>query len=217
MTDPATVFSRLGGRRGLIDGGVPPLLFAVANAGAAALGHADRALASAVILAGASALALGTLRRVQGASLAGVLRGLLMTVTAAAFALWTGRARDFFLPGMYVDAVWAMGLALSALIGHPFVGHAYAALFQAGGAWRDDPRLRRVLAAATWGLSGTYALRVGVQAALYRADEPALLALAKLALGWPLSAVVVVLTLRAVRSARRAGAAGRERATVARQ
>lgn len=199
MTDLAIVLGRLGGRRGLIDGAVPPLLFAVAHAGAAALGYADRALALAVTVAGAAALALGTLRRVQGTSLAGVLRGLLMIVIAAAFALWTGRARDFFLPGLYVDAAWAVGLAVSAMTGRPLLGHAYAALFRTTGTWRDDPRLRRVLSAATWGLSATYALRAAVQMALYRADEPGLLAVVKVALGWPLTAVVVVLTLRAVR------------------
>ena len=187
MTDLATVLGRLGGRRGLIDGAVPPLLFAVANAGAAALGHADRALALAVTVAGASALALGTLRRVQGTSLAGVLRGLLMIVIAAAFALWTGRARDFFLPGMYVDAAWAVGLAVSAVAGHPLVGHAYAALFRPAGRGATTP-----------GCAACWRSHLGVvchlRAARRRAGWPStgpmsqgLLAVAKLALGWPLT------------------------------
>ena len=208
MIEPTTVLDRLGGRRGLIDGAVPPLLFAVVQAAAASSGYADRALGLAVATAGASALGLAALRRLQGSSLAGVLRGLVMLVVAAAFALWTGRPRDFFLPGLYVDVAWSLGLALSAAVGRPLAGHAYTLLVRDGGSWRDDRRLRRVLGAATWGLSATYALRAAVQTALYRADEPALLAVVKVALGWPLTAAVVVLTLRAVRGVRSNRAAG---------
>jgi Protein of unknown function (DUF3159) len=194
------VFDRLGGVRGLVDGAVPPLLFAATDAGAAALGHGDRALLCAVVAATGSAAGLGVWRRVQGASLAGVLRGLLVLAAAAGLALWTGRARDFFLPGIYVDAAYAAGLAVSALVGYPAVGYAYAVLFRPGNAWRDDPRLRRVLTIATWGLAATYAVRTIAQGASYRADEPELLAATKLALGWPLTAIAIVLTLRAVRA-----------------
>ncbi len=125
-----------------------------------------------------------------------------------AVALWTGHARDFFLPGMYVDAVYAVALAGSALVGHPAVGHAYAVLFRVGRRWRDDRGLRRVMAVATWGWALVSTLRVAVQLLLYRLDEPELLALAKLALGWPLTAVAVVLTLRAARQVRADATAG---------
>ena len=199
MTELADVLDRLGGRRGLIDGAVPPLLFAATNAGAGALGQADRALPLALTAAATSALALGVLRRLQGTTVAGVLRGLVVLAVAAGFALWTGQARDFFLPGLYVDAAYAVALAGSVLVGRPLIGYAYAALFRDGGRWRHDPRLRRALGIATLGWAATYAARAGAQLVLYRADEPGLLAVAKLALGWPLTAVAVVLTLRAVR------------------
>ena len=125
-----------------------------------------------------------------------------MLAASAGLALWTGRARDFFLPGIYVDAAYAVGLATSSLVGYPIVGYAYGLLFQAGNAWRHDASLRRALTIATWGWSATYAVRAGAQVVSYRADEPGLLALTKLTLGWPLTVVAVVLTLRAVRSMR---------------
>ncbi len=40
-----------------------------------------------------------------------------------------------------------------------------------------------------------FALRAGVQAFLYGADRPGLLAAGKLLLGWPLTILAVVLTL----------------------
>lgn len=211
-----SVLDRLGGWSGLVDGALPPVAFVGVNAAAGLAGHGDRSLLLGVGAAALTAAVLGALRVAGGQSVAGVLRGLAGLVVAVAVALWTGRARDFFLPGIWVDAAWAVGLAGSVLVGHPAVGHAHAVLFRAGRTWRDDRRLRRVMAVATWGWALTYVLRVAVQLVLYRLDEPELLALAKLALGWPLTAVAVVLTLRAARRAtprsrnrgRRAGTTG---------
>jgi hypothetical protein len=132
-------------------------------------------------------------------SVKGGLRGLVGLAVAVAFAAWTGQARDFFLPGIYVDASYGVAFAASAVVGRPVVGYLYAALFRAGHSWRGDRRLRRVLVAATYGWSLVFAARTAVQAALYRADQPELLALAKLALGWPLTAAAVAATLAAVR------------------
>ncbi|MFC5177706.1 DUF3159 domain-containing protein [Nocardioides taihuensis] len=210
MTDLATVLDRLGGRRGLVDGALPPLVYAAVNAGATAAGSGRLALPLAVAAALASAGLLALRRRAQGSSLAGLVRGLSVLAVAAAVALWSGRARDFFLPGLGVDAAYAVALAVSAAVRRPLIGTAYTLLVHDGRAWRDEPRLRRVLLVATWGFAATYALRAGVQAALYVADAPALLALAKLALGWPLTAAAVALTLRAVRRAATAPRQGRD-------
>jgi hypothetical protein len=117
MTDVATVLERLGGRRGLIDGALPPLLFGASNSVAVALGHGESAVPVAAVVAVACAVALGAVRRIQGTSVAGVLRGLVVLAIAAGFALWSGHARDFYLPGMVVDAGYAIALAASVLIG----------------------------------------------------------------------------------------------------
>lgn len=195
-----TVLDRLGGWHGVVDGAVPPLLFVTANAGAALVGHGDRALLIAAASAGASAVAIGMVRLALGQSLAGVVRGLAGLVVAVAFALRAGRARDFFLPGIYVDGFYAAALVASVVVGRPAVGYAYAALFRAG-AWRGDRRLRRIFSVATLGWALVYVLRFAVQILLYGEDRPELLAVAKLALGWPVTVVAVILTLRAARRA----------------
>jgi hypothetical protein len=58
-----------------------------------------------------------------------------------------------------------------------------------------------VVAVAFAALSAISAVRAGVPAGLYRAELTELLALAKLALGWPLTALAVVVTVAAVRRA----------------
>jgi hypothetical protein len=68
-----------------------------------------------------------------------------------------------------------------------------------------------VVAVAFAALSAISAVRAGVPAGLYRAELTELLALAKLALGWPLTALAVVVTVAAVRRATPAAHPGESR------
>jgi hypothetical protein len=188
----------LGGRRGLVDGAVPPVVFVAVNAVAELTG-----LAHALYVAVAASVATATVvlahRARRGESLTAGLRGLAGLAVAVGLAAWTGQARDFFLPGIYVDAAYGVAFAASAAVGRPLVGYLYATLLRAGPAWRRDRRLRRVLVAATYGWSLVFGIRAAVQAAFYRSDQAELLALAKLALGWPLTVAAIAATLAAIR------------------
>jgi hypothetical protein len=186
------VLARLGGFRGVLDGGLPPLVFVVAHA-VAGSGHG---LGTAIRAAGAAALVVVGVRLFRRETLRPVLGGLIGLAVAVTFAALAGDARAFFLPGIYVDAAYAVGFLASAVLGRPLVGTIYGVLF--GRSWHADPRLRRLFAVATVGWSLVFALRAGVQGALYAADEPGLLAAAKLVLGWPLTGIAAALTLAAV-------------------
>src|SRR5687768_13785781 len=79
------------------------------------------------------------------------------------FAAWSGEARDFFRPGIYVDAVYALAFAASVLIGRPLVEVIYRALYRRGRGWRAGSALRRVLIGASLGWSLVYSVRAGAQ------------------------------------------------------
>ena len=194
------LLSRLGGRRGLIDGAVPPVVFVATNALAGLVAPSTTVWWAAGAALAAGAWLLGA-RLARGQSLAPAARGLGGLVIAVAFAALSQDPRDFFLPGIYVDAAYALVLASSVVVGHPLIGYGYAVLFDQGHTWRRDRRLRRVFAVTTLGWSAVSAVRAVVQAGLYRADLTELLALAKLALGWPLTALALVVTVAAVRRA----------------
>lgn len=193
----------IGGRRGIIDGALPPIVFVATNAVAGLVMDRSTSLTVSASTAVGLAAVLVLLRLVQRESLKQAAQGLAGLAVAVGFALWSGEARDFFLPGMYVDAVYGIAFAASALVGRPLVGVIYGLLFQTGSAWRHNPRLLRIFTNATLGWSAVYGLRTGVQLFLYDADRPELLALAKLLLGWPLTVTVVGLTLAAVRKVER--------------
>jgi hypothetical protein len=193
----------VGGKRGIIDGALPPIVFVATNALSGLMTDRSTALTVAASAASGLAAVLVLVRLVRRESLKQAAQGLAGLAIAVGFALWSGEARDFFLPGMYVDAVYGIAFVISVLVGRPLVGVIYGLLFQTGSAWRHDHRLRRIFTVATLGWSAVYGLRTGVQLALYGADRPELLAGGKLLLGWPLTVVVVGLTLAAVKRVER--------------
>jgi hypothetical protein len=202
-TAPATGLPpALGGIRGVIDGGLPPLVFVAVNAVAGAQTARPTALVAAIGAAAATGLGIVVLRLIRREPLRQALGGLAGLTIAVLFAAGSGEARGFFLPGILVDAAYGLVFAGSALLGYPLVGTLYGLLYRRSD-WRDDARLRRLFVLATFGWSAVFAVRAGVQAFLYREDLPGLLAVGKLLLGWPLTIAAVALTLAAVRRATR--------------
>jgi hypothetical protein len=193
------VFDLVGGKRGAVDGGLPPLVFVVVNAVAGAHTTRPAALASAIGAAAVTGLAILALRLARREPLKQALGGLAGLSTAVAFAARSGEARGFFLPGILVDAAYGVVFAASAAIGRPLVGTIYHLLYGAQGQSRADKRLRRAFSIATIGWAMVFATRAGVQAFLYGEDRPGLLAVGKLLLGWPLTIVALVLTLAYLR------------------
>ena len=191
----------LGGPRALLDGGAPPLVFVVVNAvvGAQATTR-PTALLAAVAAAAATGLGTVALRLLRKETPRQALGGLAGLTIAVIFAVASGEARGYFLPGMLVDAAYGLVFAGSALVGYPLVGTVYGLLYRRRD-WRDDPRLQRLFVLATLGWSGVFAVRAGVQILFYREDLPGLLAASKLLLGWPLTLLAAALTLAAVRHA----------------
>jgi hypothetical protein len=191
----------IGGRRGFIDGALPPVGFVAVNAAAGAFLSRPEALQAAIATAVGIGLVLVALRLARREPLQQAVRGLVGLAVAAVFAAQSGEPRSFFLPGIWVDVAWAVALTGSILVGRPLIGLAYAALFGRGSDWRVNQRLRRVFALVTLGWAGIYATRALVQAVFYQADDAGLLAASKLLLGWPLTLVALMMTLRYIRRA----------------
>jgi hypothetical protein len=115
-------FDLVGGMRGAVDGGLPPLVFVAVNATAGAHAPRSTALAAAISVAVATGLAILVLRLVRRKTLKQALAGLAGLTVAVVFAARSGEARGFFLPAIYVDAAYAVVFAASAAIGRPLVG-----------------------------------------------------------------------------------------------
>ncbi|MEH0842054.1 DUF3159 domain-containing protein [Micromonospora sp. CPCC 205711] len=183
---------QLGGWRGLVESSVPVVVFVLANV----LGE----LRPAVIASVGVALLIAVVRLAQRRPVRHAVNGLLGIGIGAAIAWRTGDERDFYLPGILYGIGYGVALLVSAAIRQPLVGWIWSVLVAKGRAeWRDDPRLVRTFTQLTvlWGV--VWLAKVGVQAALYLAHQDTALGVARLALGYPPYALLLLITVWTVR------------------
>lgn len=180
------VLESLGGWRGFLDAGLPALSFVIANA----IGGLTPA-----IWAGASAGALVfVIRLIRRERLQQAFSGLLGLALCIFIAKQTGEARDFFVFGIIRSGVVALALLVTVLIRRPLAGYAWNFFSPIEGGWRSNPRLVRIFGWLTAAWAGAFLLRFAVEGSLYLADSTGGLGAVRLALGYPLTLVLLVMT-----------------------
>ena len=187
----------IGGWRGVVDSSVPGAVFLLVYL---VNGNVLRPAVWAAVAAGA---VIAVLRLVRRESLQQVVSGFIGIAFAAWLASRTGRAEDFYLPGILTNIAYAIGLSVSCLVGHPLLGYGVGAATGDVSGWRAVPEQRRAYALATWFFAGVFAIRVAVQVPLYLAGWVGPLGVMKLLLGWPLFALAAYLSYRVISQALR--------------
>lgn len=122
------------------------------------------------------------------------ITGLVGVGIAAFIATRTGKAENFFLPGLLLNAAYASAYLISILIRRPIVGLIVAGLTGGATGWRQDPNLMRVYTRASWLWVGLFFARLVVQLPLYLASSVTALGVARTAMGVPLFGVGIWLT-----------------------
>lgn len=192
------VLDAIGGWRGMVDGGLPTLVFVLARN--LPLGGHRLSVTAAAGTALAVGLVVVGLRLLRRQPTQQAFSGFLALAVAAVLAARTGQSRTFFLPGIVFSAGYALAALATVLARRPAVGFVFALVEGRGPEWHRDGALRRVYSAATLGWVLVYLLRAGVQGALYLAGSgDGWLATAKLGLGYPLTLLALGLTLWWVR------------------
>ena len=192
----------LGGKRGLVDSGLPAVVFVLVNSVVDAFASREVALNSAIAASVATGLVIVALRLVRKETLQQAISGFLGLAVAVFFARRAGEARAFFLPGIFINIGYGVVFLGSAVLGRPVVGYLYAAVDGMAGTWRESAVLRRAFALCSIGWALVFASRAVVQSVLYVMDRPGLLAASKLLMGWPLTIAAVALTVTFVKRVR---------------
>lgn len=187
----------VGGVRGMAETSAPALAFLVAYL----VSGSDTELSAAVAVGVALVLAVVRLARRESPQFA--LSGLIGVAFAAFLATKTGKAENFYLPGLLLNLVYASAFFVSILVRWPLVGVIFAQL-QGEHGWREDPERHATFAKASWLWVGLFCLRLLVQLPLYLAGAVVALGVARTAMGIPLFALGLWLTWRLVRPATRA-------------
>lgn len=186
----------MGGISGLIYSSLPVVAFVPVSS---AFGL-QTAIASAL---GVAALIL-VWRLVRRESTQPAISGFIGVGVCALIAYLVGESKGYFLLGIWSSLVWATVFALSVLIRRPIVGYVWGWVNGHDRGWRQVRRavLAFDIATSFWVL--VFASRFVVQNHLYDADETGLLGVARIAMGWPLTAVAALVTYLAIRAAQRA-------------
>ncbi|MFE7800127.1 DUF3159 domain-containing protein [Nocardia sp. NPDC057440] len=199
-----TLLEQLGGFSGLIYSTLPVLVFVPVNtvAGLTAAIWAALGVAAAILI----------WRLIRRSPIQPAISGFVGVGICAFIAYRMGEAKGFFLFGIYTSLVYAGVFLVSMLVRRPLVGVIWGVLNGHGSDWRTDRRVVRLYDVATtiWVL--VFAARYLVQSQLYDSDHTGWLAAARIAMGWPLTAVALAVTVWAVR---RAGHTPVRRATTA--
>ena len=185
----------IGGWRGLVDSGLPVVVFVAANS----IGGLPAAIWAAV----GCGLALLALRVVRRESVQQAVSGFLGVALAAYIASRTGEAKGFFLLGIWASFFYAGLFLVSVLVRWPLVGLVWEYVDGAGGRWRQDGPLLRAYTWTTLVWVGVFLSRGVVQRFLYEENRTGWLAFARLAMGYPLTVGALAVTILAVRRVRR--------------
>lgn len=188
-----TMLEQLGGPMGMVDSGLPVVVFVLVNIVAG--------LTAGIIAALAAGVAIAVFRLVRRKPVTQAIGGLIAVGIAAYIAHRIGSARGYFLFGIWTYLLYGGVLALSVVVRWPLIGVLWESMNGRGNAWRTDRRLRYRYDAATLVWVAVFAARYVVQQWLYGADRVGWLAAARLAMGYPLFTVAVVATVVIVGSA----------------
>lgn len=190
---PPTLAETVGGPMGLVEASLPALAFVVAYT------VSGSETETAAIVAVGLAVLIAVARLVRRETPRHAIGGLVGVGFAAFVATRSGKAEDFFLPGLLLNAAYASAFFVSIVARWPLVGVITGQLDGEGNAWRRDPERVRTFTRATWLWVGVFSLRLLVQLPLYLAGAVVALGVARTAMGLPLFALGIYLTYLIVR------------------
>lgn len=186
--DGKSLLQGMGGKLGITETILPSVLF---GASFALTGQA----VIAVSLAGGTSALFILYRLITRKSASSALIGAI----AVGFAAWLalregGEAVDYFVPGFITNAVYGSVLLISILVRWPIIGVLVEILRGNGSSWRKDRKKLTIYSLVTAMWIGFFSLRLAVQVPLYLAGSAELLATARVAMGPPLYALVILVT-----------------------
>ncbi|SDU35048.1 DUF3159 domain-containing protein [Gordonia westfalica] len=188
-----TVLEQMGGVSGLIYSTIPVVVFVPVNS--------FFGLRAAIVAALATAALVFLIRIVRREGLTPAISGLLGVAICVFIADRVGDAKGYFLFGIWTTLAYAIVFVVSIMVRWPLIGVAWHLVNGQGTAWRRHRRTLRAydIATALWAL--VFAARYLTQSELYDLGATGWLAFARIAMGWPLTALAVLATVVLVRRA----------------
>ena len=177
--DKAKVLAAFGGKKGLIDSGIPSVIFLVVF-------NVTDELQSALIASVAVSALLTIIRLAMRETIQHAVSGLIGSLICAWFANRTGNASDLYLPKLLTNLGYGSVYLIANLAGWPILGLLLGPILGENLQWRKDPARARAYKRASWLWVGMFFIRIVVQYPIYRSGNVNLLGTVNLAMGYPL-------------------------------
>ncbi|MGB1226206.1 MAG: DUF3159 domain-containing protein [Mycobacterium sp.] len=209
MTDPGTepgeqtsrprgaaVLEQMGGVRGLIYSSLPVVVFVPMSSAFGLLPAIGAAIAVATLIL--------VWRLVRRDSVQPAISGFFAVGISALIAYLVGASKGYFLLGIWMSLFWSIVFTVSVVIRRPVVGYVWGWVNSHDRSWRGVRRAVLAYDVATLVWVAVFTARFVVQHHLYDADKTGWLGVARIAMGWPLTALAALVTYLAIRAAQRA-------------
>jgi hypothetical protein len=182
-----TIWEQMGGPMGMVDSGLPVVVFIVANAIGGLGWGIGAALAAAVLIA--------IMRIIRRRPVTQAIAGVFGVGIAAYIAYRTDSAKGYFLLGIWSYLLYGGALLLSMLVRWPAIGVIWEGINGRGTAWRRDKKLVRRYDYATLVWVLVFAARYLVQNYLYDTDQVGWLAAVRLLMGYPVFLIAIAISV----------------------
>ena len=177
--DKAKVLSAIGGTRGLIDSGLPSIIFLITF-------NIWHNISRAAVEAVALSLIFAIVRLFKRETLQHAISGVVGVLFCALLARHTGKAADFYLPGLIINVIYACVYAVGNIAGWPIIGLLLGPILGENLAWRTNPARKAAYRRAGWLWVALFGSRLIVQYPLYKTNHLNWLGSARLVMGYPL-------------------------------
>jgi len=178
--DKDKILSALGGKRGLIDSGLPSLIFLIV------FNLADHQINPAIYSALALSAILTLFRLIKRETLQHAFSGFIGVVICAYISRKSGNAADFYLPGLWINIGYGTLYAITNLIKWPILGVMLGPILGENLLWRKDPKRLKAYITAGWIWVALFVSRLLIQYPLYKSGNINALGTARLLMGYPL-------------------------------
>ena len=177
--DRDKVLAAFGGKKGLIDSGIPAVIFLVV------FNVTDR-LNSALFASIAVSAILTIIRLARRDTIQHALSGFIGVLICAWFANRTGNASDLYIPKLLTNLGYGTLYLVGNLVGWPILGLMLGPILGENLKWRNHPERKRAYTLASWLWVAMFFTRIAVQYPIYRSGNVNLLGTVNLAMGYPL-------------------------------
>lgn len=177
--DKDKVLSAFGGKKGLIDSGVPSIVFLITF-------NINKDLQSALIAAITISALLTIIRLAMRDTIQHAISGFVGILICAWFANRTGNPSDLYIPKLLTNLGYGMLYLLGNLAGWPILGLMLGPILGENLLWRNHPERKRAYIQAGWLWVAMFFTRIAVQYPIYKSGNLNLLGTVNLAMGYPL-------------------------------